>query len=64
MMIPYKKVFNSNLDLHLNKLFICLLYFTKFIKISSKAQERKKFFIYQKILIENKINVIAIVFDF
>ena len=65
-MIPYKKVFysNSNLDFHVTRLFIYVLHFSLFIKISIRDPERKKMFIYQKLLIENKINEIAIVFDF
>ena len=64
-MIPYKNVSNSNLNLHLTKLVIYVLHFSWFIKISRRAQKRKKFFyLPKKILIENKINVIAIVIDF
>ena len=43
-MIPFKNLSNSNLDLHLTKQVIYVMNFSKFIKISSGAQERKKFF--------------------
>jgi len=65
MMIPYKNLSNSNLDLYLTKLAIYVMHFPLFIKISCRAEEQKKFFLFtKKLLIENKINLIAIVFDF